>query len=153
MIHSFKYSGKSLLRRPLALLMEEQLRQFATACRADLIIPVPLHKKRLQTRGFNQAVLLGETLSQIWQLPLLRQGLVRTRPTKPQIDLTHDERRDNMRDAFAVNAAGLVQGKTVLLIDDVYTTGSTLHECSKTLSQSGATAVFAITVAQAPVPH
>jgi ComF family protein len=153
LIHNFKYGGKALLRRPLAYLMADQLHQFVTECRIDLIIPVPLHKSRLQSRGFNQAVLLCEPLSRIWQLPLLRQGLVRTRPTGPQVELTHDERISNIKDAFAVNTAAVVKGKRVLLVDDVYTTGSTLNECSKTLIRAGVEAVFAVTAAQAPVPH
>jgi ComF family protein len=149
LVHSFKYSNKTRLRRPLALLAAEGLTEFVVSRSPDLIVPVPLHVRRLRTRGFNQAVLLGELLARIWKLPLARRALQRVRWTEPQITLSASERRDNVRGAFAVQDAAAVSGKHVLLLDDVLTTGSTVQECSLVLKGAGAAAITVITIARA----
>jgi ComF family protein len=123
--------------------------EFVVSSRADLIIPVPLHVKRLRERGFNQAVLLGEILAKQWRLPLSRNNLCRIRWTEPQISLSAGERRDNVRGAFAVREATSVRNRRIILVDDVYTTGSTVAECARTLKKGGAEAVFVATVARA----
>ena len=150
LIHAFKYNGRSHLRRPLGLLTAQQLAFYATQCAPDILLPVPLHKKRLRMRGFNQALLLGEILSKVWQIPLLRQGLVRTRWTTPQVELDRYNRLRNLKGAFSVTDSRAIAGKRLLLVDDVVTTGSTLHECAGTLLKAGAGAVFAVSVAHAP---
>ena len=103
----------------------------------------------LRQRGFNQAVLLGEILAKRWRLPLCRRNLQRTRWTEPQINLTAAERRQNVQGAFAVSEPAAVTGKRIILVDDVFTTGSTVAECAKVLKKAGATAVFVVTVARA----
>jgi ComF family protein len=149
LIHQFKYSGKTMLRRPLALLSADHLGQFVSESRPDMIIPVPLHKKRLRQRGFNQAILLGEIFAGRWQLPLLRNHLRRVRWTEPQVNLSATERLENVRGAFAVSGASDFSGKRILLVDDVYTTGSTVKECAKILKHAGAETVNVVTVARA----
>lgn len=149
MIHTFKYERKIALRRPLALLVARGLEDFAAETAPDLVIPVPLHPKRLRQRGYNQAILLGETMARQWRLPFCRANLRRIRWTEPQIELPAAERRLNVKGAFAVASPGLLRGKKVLLVDDVYTTGATVMECSRTLRRAGATAVFVATVARA----
>jgi ComF family protein len=149
LIHAFKYNAKTHLRRPLALLAVENVTDFVAARRPDLIIPVPLHVKRLRSRGFNQAVLLGEMLAREWCIPLHRRAMKRVRWTEPQINLTADLRRKNVKGAFCVSDAALVIGKRVLLVDDVLTTGSTVEECSKMLKRAGAAEVLVVTVARA----
>jgi len=150
LIHAFKYNGRSHLRRPLGLLTAQKLAFFATQSAAEILLPVPLHKKRLRMRGFNQSLLLGEILSRVWQIPLLRQGLVRTRWTTPQVELDRNNRLHNLKGAFSVTDSRAIAGKRLLLVDDVVTTGSTLHECAGTLLKAGAGAVFAVSVAHAP---
>lgn len=149
LIHAFKYSHKIHLRRPLGLLTAQSLAGFVAARGPDLIVPVPLHVKRLRERGFNQAVLLGEVLAQVWRIPLHRQAMGRIRWTEPQINLTAEQRRDNVKGAFAVRDSAAVAGKRVLLVDDVFTTGSTVEECAKMLKKSGAGHVTVVTVARA----
>ena len=149
LIHAFKYTHKSHLRRPLGLLMARALQPFVDEFQPELLLPVPLHRSRLRQRGFNQAVLLGEILAQQWQLPLLRQGLVRIRPTTPQVELTHDQRMTNLQGAFTVRDASTLAGRRIMLVDDVFTTGSTLSECAKVLRQAGAGDVIAATIAHA----
>jgi ComF family protein len=149
LIHAFKYRYKIHLRRPLALLTAECLTEFIIARAPDLIVPVPLHVRRLRGRGFNQAVLLGELLARKWRLPLVRRALVRIRWTEPQITLAAQERRDNVKGAFSVADPAVIVGKRVLLLDDVLTTGSTAEECSRVLKRAGAAEVTVITVARA----
>ena len=149
LIHRFKYGKKVQHCRPLGLLTARQLGEFVAASSADLIIPVPLHVKRLRERGFNQALLLSETLAKHWRLSLSRHNLRRVRWTEPQISLSASERKDNVWGAFAVHDAEGVRNRRIILVDDVYTTGSTVAECARTLRKAGAEAVFAVTIARA----
>ena len=149
LIHAFKYRNKTHLRRPLALLTIERLSEFIQSRRPDLIMPVPLHRKKLSSRGFNQALLLGEILSQRLKIPLDRHNLRRIRWTEPQVNMAAHDRRINVKGAFSVHEAALVAGRRVLLVDDVFTTGSTVEECGRVLKASGAADVTVITVARA----
>jgi ComF family protein len=124
------------LQRPLCLELVAE---------ADLIVPVPLHPKRLKQRGFNQALLLTKAFPQV---PLGREAVVRLRHTIPQVELRPKERRDNVKGAFTVPDPALVKGKNILLIDDVYTTGATVRECAKVLRRAGARRVDVLTVAR-----
>ena len=149
MIHRFKYDRRVQLARPLGLITAETLAPWAAATTSDLVVPVPLHVRRLRQRGFNQAVLIGQVLAHQWQLPLDRTGLRRIRWTEPQINLSAAERTANVRGAFAVSAPSRVEGRRVLLVDDVFTTGSTVAECARALKGAGATEVRVATVARA----
>jgi ComF family protein len=112
---------------------------------ADLLAPVPLHPKRIKDRGFNQSLLLARTFSG----PVVsRDAVIRTRHTTPQVGLNPKERRDNVKGAFAVPDPARVQDKSVLLIDDLYTTGSTVKECARVLLKAGARRVEVLTVAR-----
>lgn len=149
LIHRFKYDRKVQLRRPLGLIAAGHLGSFRADHSPDLIIPVPLHARRLKERGFNQALLLGEVIARRWGVPLSRSNLRRVRWTAPQITLSAAERADNVRNAFAVKHPSALKGKRIMLLDDVYTTGSTVRECAKTLKGAGAEAVFVACVARA----
>ena len=149
LIHAFKYHNKTHLRRPLALLTVGMLSEFVGVRMPDLIVPVPLHRKRLRSRGFNQAVLLGELFSAHWKIPLDRHNLRRNRWTEPQVNLSAGDRRVNVKGAFTLQNPDRVDGRRVLLVDDVYTTGSTVDECALVLKNAGVTAVTVVTVARA----
>ena len=149
LIHRFKYDRKVHLARPLTLLAQEALTTFAATIGADLLIPVPLHRRRLRERGFNQAVLLGRPLAKAWNIPLVVNNLQRIRWTEPQVTLSATEREANVRGAFALAVPAAVRGKKIVLLDDVYTTGSTVAECSRVLRQAGAEGIYVITVARA----
>ena len=124
------------LQRPLCLEL---------VAAADLLAPVPLHPKRLKHRGFNQALLLAQAFP---QAAVAREAVVRTRHTQPQVGLKPKERQDNVKGAFAVPDPELVKGKNVLLIDDLFTTGSTVKECARVLLKAGACQVEVLTVAR-----
>lgn len=151
LIHAFKYRSKTHLRRPLALLTIERLSGFIGSGLHDLVMPVPLHRKKLAVRGFNQSLLLGEILSRRFRIPLDRHALRRIRWTEPQINLPAGDRHSNVRGAFAVHDPPRVDGRRILLVDDVFTTGSTVEECARTLKRAGAVQVTVITVARALV--
>lgn len=118
----------------------------------DCVIPVPLHVKRLRWRGFNQSLLLARAIGRRLQVTVDPLLLERTRPTLPQTQFNEQQRHTNVRGAFAVTDPARVQGKFLLLIDDVYTSGSTVNECARVLRKAGATAVDVFTLARA-VPH
>ena len=117
----------------------------------ELVVPVPLGRKRLQERGYNQVALIARPLSLALGLDYRPAALKRKRETLSQVGLSAAERRENMHNAFSADASA-VRGKTVLVMDDVSTTGSTLSSCAEALLQSGAKDVFALTVARA-LPH
>lgn len=115
----------------------------------DLIVPVPLHRKRRRERGFNQSEEIGREIGERAGLKVAAGVLRKTRPAPPQTSLEHADRADNVRDAFALGRKTDIRGKVILLVDDVYTTGSTLRECARVLRTEGAAEVRGITVAQA----
>lgn len=115
--------------------------------RFEMIIPVPLHPKRLQVRGFNQAAMLARELPD-WG-PVRVDVLVRVRNTTPQVELTGPARRENVVDAFALAELGHTAIKDVLLVDDIATTGSTLRECTRVLLNGGVARVWVLTLARA----
>ncbi len=145
-VHRFKYGGKIILARPLGQLLAEAAVRLDV--RPDIIVPVPLHKRRLRTRGFNQSLLLATEVSRRIDASLDYLSLQRLVPTKPQITLKAGARERNVAGAFNVKDPGVFRGKQVLLIDDVFTTGATIKECSKALKKAGAE-VFALTLAMA----
>jgi competence protein ComFC len=146
----FKYGRVAVLSRPLArfaaaaLDAEEGLWQGA-----DLLVPVPLHPKRKRDRGFNQSQLLARDLAKIKGMRVLDGCLVKVRNVPPQTSLEAVGRETNVRGAYAVKRGSKVEGKVLVLVDDVFTTGSTLGECGLTLKRAGAREVRALTLAQA----
>lgn len=117
---------------------------------ADAIIPVPLHRWRLLKRRYNQSAIMAHFLSRETKIAVLYEGLVRTRATPTQSYLNFKDRRKNVKRAFAVNEKreGDIKGKTIILMDDVYTTGSTVKECAKALKKAGAAKVHVLTLAR-----
>ena len=114
----------------------------------DVIIPVPLHPARLRAREFNQSLLLADQLSHHLVRPVSPTNLVRITATDPQTTLTRQARLRNLRKAFDVRRPQDLAEKRILLVDDVFTTGTTLNECAKTLLKAGTGPVFALTLAR-----
>lgn len=148
-IHRFKYRSRYGLGKTLGSLMADFAAEIWDMKAFDLIVPVPLHKKRLKQRGFNQAVLLARSLSKRFAIPLDFTSLKRDLFTPPQVGLGREERSANVRGAFSVSHPERIAGRRILLVDDVYTTGSTLSECSRVLVRQKAEAVAVLTLARA----
>jgi len=144
-IHRFKYSNRPSLAIPLGRLMACYWDEHPIP--SDVIVPVPLHLQRLRERGYNQAALLAQELSKSTGLPLWDGALKRVRQTRPQVELSAEERRENVKGAFLC-LERRVQGKRVLLVDDVCTTGATLEACSEALRAGGARSVWGFTLAR-----
>lgn len=164
-LHAFKYTGRPSLAAPIGTLMTESAGDLLSGIEA--VVPVPLHRARHRERGFNQADLLARQLP----VPIARL-LVRTRATASQINLPADRRHHNVRGAFALNLRNSIgtnfsfrhpttmaawkkskfvpiEFRTVLLVDDVVTTGATLNECARVLLDAGVREVRALTAARA----
>jgi len=149
LIHRIKYNDDGHALRALSSLAMEY--RLLDNLKPDMVIPVPLHSKRLRKRGFNQSLRLVRTIFP--HIPLGMDILTRTLNTKPQTELSMKERLRNVRNAFET-ASPLPEGvETILLLDDVYTTGSTVRACAKALKRAGAREVHVFTVARTVIAH
>lgn len=146
-LQRYKYNRDVSLARPLGELFANRAPLPAAAY--DALMPVPLHVTRLRWRGFNQAQLLARPLAETAGVPLDAFSLLRVRPTRPQVELNEAERRHNVARAFVVSRPRQVEGRRILLVDDVYTTGATVQECSRALLHAGAESVDVLVLARA----
>lgn len=144
-IYRFKYGEAQYIARPLARFL-----RLPAGCAPDYIVPVPLHPKRLQARGFNQSELLARAFSLDTGIPMHTAAIIRAKQTMPQASLHIAQRASNVSGAFQARE---VQGKRILLVDDIFTTGSTLVACATALRHAGAIAVYAACVCAAPHDH
>ena len=149
-IHRFKYGLRPAYGKYLGMLMADHAPQVLPRwLTVDIVVPVPLHDTKQRERGFNQAEILASAICERLGLTLDTQLLSRVRNTDHQAKLSADERRCNMRNAFAVQSAEAAANKTVLVIDDIYTTGSTVSECAAVLLSAGASRVFSYALSKA----
>jgi len=144
---NFKYNGLLHHGRGLALLLSETFQESFGKEDMDFIIPMPMHRRRLIERGFNQVILLGGRLSRRTGIPMERDIFRKIRDTIPQVGLTRSQRLTNVKGSFGVTDAGKLSGKRLLLLDDVSTTGSTIAEAALTLKRAGASAVIVLVLA------
>lgn len=155
-IHLFKYNFVRDLSIPLGKIMVRCFSKNSLPL-PDIIIPVPLHPRRLRWRDFNQSELLAKHLSQNLapglEIPLGTKVLKRKRLTQPQMKIkNYSERKENLQNAFSIAGSEEIRGKVILLVDDVCTTGTTLLECAKILKKNGARKVFGAVVARQACP-
>ena len=148
-IHAFKFGARRGLANPLGDLLAGLGLSALPGAAPDVLVPVPLHPRRVRERGYNQALLLARRLERAWGVPVAADALLRAVPTLPQADLDAAARRRNVRDAFAVSRPERITGRHVVLVDDVLTTGATAGECARSLYRAGAAAVGVLTVARA----
>ena len=154
LLHLLKYEHV----RPAANVLGRMLAEVITRLAPDfgeqspLLIPVPLHQRKFHERGFNQSELMAQAALKLkpagLELRLSSGVLKRTRATLSQTGLSSHQRRENMRGAFVVEKSAEVAGRDVLLVDDVFTTGTTVSECARLLRRAGATRVWVATVAR-----
>jgi len=147
-IRAFKFHSDRSLLPALQELMLKADEAWLHAHDVDAVIPVPLHQARLRARGFNQAADLARPVARHRAVPLLGGALVRVRDTEPQYGLSIDQRRGNVKGAFSVDRPGRIQGKSIMLVDDIMTTGITLNESAKALKKAGAQKVVVLTLAR-----
>ncbi len=148
-IHLFKYNGKVSIGEALGRMMAKACYDSLATGDYSLIIPVPLHPKKLRERGFNQSLILARQISKRFSVPIDFITLRRVIHTESQVGLSRQKRAVNVRGAFEVTDQTGIENKKILLIDDVYTTGSTARECSKILMKNGAKEVAVLTLARA----
>jgi len=155
LISQFKYEPYiKELAKPLAVLIIQHFQAldypppFFKDRAGFVLMPVPLHKKRLKMRGFNQAEEIALQLSLFFKMPLISDCLLKTKQTLHQAQLSKKERTDNVKSAFVCQNKNLIKEKKILLVDDVFTTGSTMEECARVLKDSGAKEVWGIAAAR-----
>jgi ComF family protein len=150
-IQKFKFRGKKALSAPLASLLIEYIRRdnSINCGEIHLITSVPLSQRRFKKRGFNQSSILAEQVAGHFGIPFEENVLLRTRDTSPQFDLRRSDRIKNVEGAFLLTDEELVRGRTILIIDDILTTGATASECSRVLLGGGAEKVLVLTLSQA----
>jgi ComF family protein len=147
-IHKLKYGYLEDLSIPLALLILNHLKTID--CQIDnsfVIVPVPMHIKKKKRRGFNQSEEIAKLISESTGIPL-STTLIKTKETKPQMELSRAERIINIKNCFEVKDKKEVENKIILLLDDVYTTGTTMNECAKVLKENKAKEVWGLTIAR-----
>lgn len=148
-IKEFKFNSRRHYRALLEEIILEAAAELPDIGEAALVVPVPLHPSRLRERGFNQAVDLARPVARSAGAELAIGCLVRRRATKPQYGLTIKQRRRNVKGAFQATDPFRVRGKTVVLVDDIITTGATVEECSRVLKKAGAEKVLVAALARA----
>jgi competence protein ComFC len=148
-IHYLKYNEFKSTAKFLKPKIEEYFNLFGGFENIDYIVPVPLHKTRMRDRGFNQATVIGKIISGILGIPISEKIIKRRNYTKTQTLLTKTERQTNVSEVFKIPNPEFSKEKNVLLVDDVFTTGSTVNSMSKLLKNNGVKQVFVLTVARA----
>jgi len=147
LIHSLKYDKQFLVGKFLGQEITNNLKDKILEWNASLIIPVPLHALRKAERGFNQSEQIAKAIGKSFNIPLDTKSLKRSRFTKTQTKLTLAERKENMKKAFNLKANKKIKNQTIILIDDVITTGATITECARVLLENGANKIYALSVA------
>ena len=142
----FKFHGGFFRAKIFGALMTEAL--IKSRLHTDYLIPVPMRFSALRKRGYNQSLEIAYCMRKITKIPIISDGLIKIRNTAQQSALNTEERKENIKGAFSVNkfCANKIRGKEILLIDDVFTTGSTASECAKMLNEAGASGVNVITL-------
>ncbi|MDI6739423.1 MAG: ComF family protein [Candidatus Edwardsbacteria bacterium] len=150
-VHLLKYSDRRSVAKKLGGMMAEAVKDDPAYWQADLILAVPLHPARQRERGYNQAQLLAEQVGNIMSKPAPDKVLVRMKNTGSQTAMNRQERKKNVEDIFRVKRPDTVRGKSVILVDDVLTTGATIGSCGQSLLRADAKSVLALTAAAAPL--
>lgn len=149
MIHALKFKGKPEVAQLLGKWYAEDLMQSNISHAFDYIIPVPLHKKGKQKRGYNQSEYFAKGLSEVLGIPVLTTVLIKWRFTKTQTNKTREERAENILQSFSIEHTELINNKSILLVDDVITTGATLEACIIQLQKNTNTKVSVASIAYA----
>lgn len=140
-LRKLKYENKQRVGETLGVLLGARVKKHVRLPRHAVVVPMPLHARRLHDRGFNQAGRIADGLARVARRPLITNALIRHKQTQEQARLPMAERRKNVHNAFGVPHPLRIQSRFVILVDDVYTTGATCHAAATTLLRNGATQV------------
>lgn len=147
-IHLFKFEKKNVFAKHLIQLINAHVPTDCSITEYDFILPVPIHRKRLRERGFNQATLLAKGIAQVGGVPLLTNVLVRHRHTVAQSSLDSEARQQNIIGAFEIRNPDVIRNKRILIIDDVFTTGATICEAVNELWKADPAEIDVLTLAR-----
>ena len=146
-ILDFKFEDKKYLVDFLSSKISEIIKNFLIDTEIDYVLYVPISLRRFYERGYNQSYLLAYKISKEINIPLVKYGIIKIKHNKRQSELSHKERVSNIKNVYKVNKLYNFEGKSVLLIDDIYTTGNTVNECSRILKECGVKRIVVATVA------
>ena len=148
-IHLMKYEKKQVISKHLVQLLQAYLPEDFAATDYDFLLPIPLHANRFRQRGFNQAERIAQGVAKVWRVPVRTDILVRIRDTVPLSSLnSHEERMKSIDGAFEVQSPDSIQNRKILLIDDIFTTGTTINEALKALQVTNPDCVDVLTLAR-----
>ena len=145
---SYKFGEASYMYKTFAKIIINNTKIYRFLKTYDIIIAVPMHKLKKAVRGYNQSELIAKEISKKANIVFYNNILIKVKNTKVQSTLTKNQRQNNVKNAFEIANKMLIKGKKIVLLDDIYTTGSTVNECAKKLKQAGASKVFVLTIAK-----
>lgn len=145
----YKFKEKSYLHRSFSEMILDSKENIEFIKKYDVLIPIPIHKDRMRTRGYNQSELIAKDLAyEIKNIKLENRVLIKTKNIIAQSSLNKKQRENNIKDVYQIKSVEKVMNKKILLLDDIYTTGSTVNECAKILKEAGCKEVGIITIAK-----
>jgi len=148
LILQYKFQEKSYLYKIFVKNLKNNKKMYLFLKKYDIIIPVPISKKRIKQRGYNQSSLLALEISKVFNIEYNDNSLIKSKHTESQSSLNKEERIKNVENVYSVKNQEKILNKKILLLDDIYTTGSTVNECSKVLKQEGAKNIGILTIAK-----
>lgn len=148
MILNYKFREKSYFYSTFVELIKNNKKICAQIKKYDIIMPVPISKKRLNTRGYNQSALIARKIAKTLNMCYVENILVKIKDNKPQSEMGQEKRKSNVKDVYTIKNKGKIYQKKILLIDDIFTTGNTVNECAKVLIENFASNVGIFTIAK-----
>ncbi len=148
LILNYKFNEKDYIYKIFIQILKNNKKIYCKMKKYDIIIPVPISNKRLKTRGFNQSALIGRNIADFLDLEYNENVLFKIRNNNTQSSLNREEREKNVKGVYSIKGQLIIKNKEILLIDDIYTTGNTVNECSKILKENGAKRIGIFTVAK-----
>lgn len=147
-IHNFKFNEQFFLAKYLSIFLLEKIKEFDE--KIDYIIPIPIHLSKLRIRGYNQTVLLAKEFEKNGYKNILYRGMIKIKKTVAQSNLNFAERNKNLKTVFKINVeySECLKNKNILILDDIFTTGTTVNECAKVLKKNSANKVFVLSLAK-----
>lgn len=148
LIIDYKFNDKPYLNELFAKIILKNAKICRKIKKYDIIIPVPIHKKRKNERGYNQSELIARKLAKNLNVELVTDSLIKQKNTLPQSTLSKKQREENVKTVYKIQNKQKIENKKIILLDDIYTTGATAEECSKILKQNGAKEILVLTIAK-----